>query len=238
MRIVVITDSEFLPREAEALTALLDAGAWRVHVRKPGSDVRSMMRLLEAFPERYHRYISLHDHHELALDLGIGGVHLSSRNPLFPRGFTGLVSRSCHSFEELGRYAGQCDYMFLSPVFDSISKQGYRSQFPLEEISRRSAGQSVAADSEEWLRCRRELSGGVIPRAADCTQVDWTMVFALGGVCPDNVPLVRDAGFGGAAVLGYLWEQYRINTDLDALVSRLRCLVPAEQADVNGFKRI
>ena len=37
MRVIVITDPEFLPGEAEALTALLDAGAWRVHVRKPGA---------------------------------------------------------------------------------------------------------------------------------------------------------------------------------------------------------
>ena len=29
MRVIVITDPEFLPGEAEAVTALLDAGAWR-----------------------------------------------------------------------------------------------------------------------------------------------------------------------------------------------------------------
>lgn len=194
MRIIVISAPDFLPGEAEAVTALLDAGAWRVHVRKPGAHADDVSALLEAVPERYYSRISLHDCHDLALRYGLGGVHLNSRNPVPPSGFAGLISCSCHSFEELGRYAGQCDYMFLSPVFDSISKRGYSSHFSLEDI--------------------KSKSGIVNDR-----------VFALGGVSADSIGLLPDAGFGGAAVLGYIWEPFRLDHDCAALSERLRNLM-------------
>ena len=156
--------------------------------------MRKMCRLrCEAVPERCYSRISLHDCHDMALRYGLGGVHLNGRNPVPPSGFAGLVSRSCHSFEELGRYAGKCDYMFLSPVFDSISKRGYSSHFSLEDI--------------------KSNSGIVNDR-----------VFALGGVSADNIGLLPDAGFGGAAVLGYLWEPFRLDCNVPSLVGRLRGL--------------
>lgn len=194
MEIIAITEPEFLPREAEAIVSLLDAGAWRVHVRKPGADAASVSALLEAVPKRYLSRISLHDCHELAVRYGLGGVHLNSRNPLTPDGFGGLVSRSCHSFEEISEYSSSCDYLFLSPVFDSISKEGYTSRFSLDEIRSRSGA-------------------------------GYSRVFALGGVCPDNVGLLEEAGFGGAAVLGYLWGPFRHDADPEGVLHRFMDLV-------------
>lgn len=34
-------------------------------------------------------------------------------------------------------------------------------------------------------------------------------VVALGGVTPGRFPLLREAGFAGAAMLGYFWKQYK-----------------------------
>lgn len=195
MKIVVITAPEFLQGEAGAVAALLDAGVWRIHVRKPGAGASEMSALLDEIPERCRSSISLHDCHELAARYGLGGVHLNGRNPRPPHGFSGLVSRSCHSFSELSEYASICDYMFLSPVFDSISKQGYRSHFSIEDI-----------------------------RANACAGAVNDRVFALGGVSPENIRQVSDAGFGGAAVLGYLWEPFRRDCDVPALVGRFRSL--------------
>lgn len=199
MRIIVVTDPECLPMEAEALVGLLDEGAWRVHVRKPGADEERTARLLEEIPVRCRSRISLHDCHGLALRYGLGGVHLNGRNPQPLPGFSGLVSRSCHSFGELREYSSACDYLFLSPVFDSISKQGYRSHFSMEEI------------------CRNSTDGS--------SGIDWTRVFALGGVCPDNISMLVNAGFGGCAVLGYLWEPFRHDADVHALLARFRNLL-------------
>ena len=215
MRIIVISAPDFLPGEAEAVTALLEAGAWRVHVRKPAAGSDSIARLLEHIPAALYSRISLHDHHELAARFGVGGVHLNSRNPSVPDGFGGMVSRSCHSIAELSQYSSVCDYMFLSPIFDSISKSGYVSRFSLEEIRRR-----IAA-------CSAGTAGPMAGMSSDgnCRSVDWGRVFALGGVCPDNVRLLEDAGFGGAAVLGYIWEPFRLDHDCAALSERLRNLM-------------
>lgn len=215
MRIIVISAPDFLPGEVEAVTALLEAGAWRVHVRKPAAGSDSIARLLEEFPQCYRSRLSLHDHHELAENCGVGGVHLNSRNPSAPDGFGGLVSRSCHSISELSQYGPVCDYMFLSPIFDSISKSGYTSRFSLEEIRRRIvAGSDVATARMD-----------VMSSDGNCRSVDWGRVFALGGVCPDNVRLLEDVGFGGAAVLGYIWEPFRLDHDCAALSERLRNLM-------------
>ena len=215
MRIIVISAPDFLPGEAEAVTALLEAGAWRVHVRKPAAGSDSIARLLEHIPAALYSRISLHDHHELAARFGVGGVHLNSRNPSVPDGFGGMVSRSCHSIAELSQYSSVCDYMFLSPIFDSISKSGYVSRFSLEEIRRRIvAGSDVATARMD-----------VMSSDGNCRSVDWGRVFALGGVCPDNVRLLEDVGFGGAAVLGYIWEPFRLDHDCAALSERLRNLM-------------
>lgn len=211
----MISAPDFLPGEAEAVTALLEAGAWRVHVRKPAAGSDSIARLLEEFPQCYRSRLSLHDHHELAENCGVGGVHLNSRNPSAPDGFGGLVSRSCHSIAELSQYSSVCDYMFLSPIFDSISKSGYNSRFSLEEIRRRIvAGSDVATARMD-----------VMSSDGNCRSVDWGRVFALGGVCPDNIRLLEETGFGGAAVLGYLWEPFRQDHNCAALSERLRNLM-------------
>lgn len=177
MRLVVITREEFAANEAEVIRRLLEAGIDRVHLRKPGAAEAEMRRLIESLPAELHSRLSLHDLLPLAAEYGLGGVHLNGRNPAPPEGFTGLVSRSCHAFEELEAAAGTTDYRFLSPIFDSISKNGYRAAF-----------------TQEALRSAAER--GIID----------TRVFALGGVRPESLPLVRAYGFGGAALLGCVWS--------------------------------
>ena len=143
-------------------------------------------------------------------------MHLNSRNPSVPDGFGGLVSRSCHSISELSQYGPVCDYMFLSPVFDSISKSGYTSRFS-PACSAGTAGPMAGMSSDGELSGRDQGNG-------DCRPVDWERVFALGGVCPDNIRLLEETGFGGAAVLGYLWEPFRQGHDIAALSARFRRL--------------
>ena len=72
-----------------------------------------------------------------------------------------------------------CDYVFLSPIFDSISKEGYTSAFTSESI-------------------REAAEKGIIDKR----------VIALGGVDENNLLQVKDFGFGGAAILGGLWNKF------------------------------
>lgn len=174
MKTVVITDTPFSDNEAEMIRIILSEGIDRVHIRKPGSSESDFRRLIEAVPERFYPAVTLQDHVGLAVGYGIGGVHLNSRNPSVPAGFKGKVSRSCHSLEEVARCREE-DYLFLSPIYDSISKNGYRSAFTEKSLS--------------------ESDGIIGP-----------MVYALGGVRPENLPELERYGFGGAAFLGYVWK--------------------------------
>lgn len=135
METIAITPPYFYPHEAEAITAMLRWGeVSRVHLRKPGCEAESMAALIARIPSELRGRISLHDHHELAATYGVGGVHLNSRNPQAPDGWTGLVSRSLHSVDELRAHAADYDYVFVSPVYPSISKPGYKPQFTVDEL--------------------------------------------------------------------------------------------------------
>lgn len=158
MDIIVITAPDFIPGEAEAITTLLDSGAAdRVHVRKPQCSESELRSLIESIPRRLRGRISLHDHLCLATACGLGGVHLNSRNPTAPDGFRGIVSRSCHSTDEL-RTADGCEYVFLSPVFDSISKPGYGGHIGKFAAARRALTHAYALGGvtpERFAQLRR-----------------------------------------------------------------------------------
>jgi thiamine-phosphate pyrophosphorylase len=80
------------------------------------------------------------------------------------------------------------DYCFLSPVYDSISKVGYRSAGFLGEEQK----------GEEQRRSPSPLAAA-LARAP-------LPVLALGGVGPGKLRELRAAGFAGAAVLGAVWQ--------------------------------
>ena len=163
MRILVITGEAFRPSEAEEIRLLLDEGAERVHLRKPQAAEESMRRLIESLPQRLYPRLTLHD-------------HLNSRSRRVPDGFRGVVSCSCHTLEELALHP-EADYCFLSPIFDSISKSGYRAAFTLQQL-------------------RRAATEGLLTRR----------VVALGGIRPEHLPDLHACGFGGAALSGFIWR--------------------------------
>ena len=134
MKRIAITPEAIHPAEPGAICAILDHGWDMVHLRHPGADIKSLRDLLDRIPAALHTRIRLHSCFELTGEYQLGGIHLNSRNPQPPPGFTGRISRSCHAISELQQSAG-FDYVTLSPVFDSISKNGYRAAFTPEELS-------------------------------------------------------------------------------------------------------
>lgn len=140
--------TESAAAEARAIADVLRAGRIsRVHLRKPEATAAQMEEIVRLIPEELYSRISLHSHFGLAVKYRLGGVHVNSRCSSVPDGFRGLVSRSCHSVDEVLRNARQYDYVFLSPVFDSISKQGYSGSFNNDDIRRQleAAGGTVVA---------------------------------------------------------------------------------------------
>ena len=176
MRVIAITLEDFFPGEAGAIEAALNGGYDLVHLRKPGASEEEMISILEELPAECRASIVIHSHFNLAARYGLYGIHLNSRCRTVPDGFSGSISRSCHTFEEVEQHKDSCNYLFLSPIFNSISKKGYASAF----------------------------SGASLREAAEKGIID-SKVYALGGVTPERLSWLDEIGFGGAAMLGSVW---------------------------------
>ena len=190
--VIVITKPEMFPGEADMVNTLFANGIQRLHLRKPGASEQEMAEWIGRIDLPFRQRIIVHDHHRLLRTMGLGGIHLNARNPEAPAWFSAerqkrrsvTLSRSCHSLEEIAQWKGVCDYLFLSPIFDSISKGGYTSAFTRETLL-------------------QAYHDGLFSKP----------VYALGGVSADNIRSIYDYGFAGAAVIGSLWQVHPFTTD-------------------------
>lgn len=177
MKIIVITSPDFIAGEAKLIESLFAEGLYTLHLRKPGATADDCRRLLDALPTDCLSRIVVHQHFGLCLDYGLLGVHLNARCPEPPAYFSPRsLSASCHTIAEAARRKASLSYVFLSPIFNSISKQGYGAAFAPEQL----ANAAARGDIDE-------------------------RVIALGGVTAEAFPLLRQWRFGGAALLGDVW---------------------------------
>jgi thiamine-phosphate pyrophosphorylase len=185
-RLVLLTASTAQPDEAHVLTQLLAQDLGRLHLRKPGWPAAQLEALIQALPPQVYPRLVLHAYPELVRKYQLGGLHLTERARAAARRRPALLpgqtlSTSFHSLAEISRARRHYDYVFLSPIFDSLSKAGYTSNFNLGGLRR--ALPALAA-----------RPGYHAP------------VLALGGIEAQNISQVRQAGFAGAAVLGAVWQ--------------------------------
>lgn len=156
--IIVFTLPDFFNDEGTLIEKLLDSGVDFVHIRKPQCSPDKLESLILSISQKYRNRLKLHDHFDLAEKYGLGGVQLNSRNPYPPT--NGMsVSKSCHTLTELAEKEDNYnyDYVTLSPIFDSISKAGYASNFDLKKIERKIKHKNVIALGGVTLRHIREL---------------------------------------------------------------------------------
>lgn len=180
MVLIAVTPEKSFRGELEYIQEILNDGFDYVHIRKPSFSADEMRQLIERLPQNIHARLRLHSHFELAKEYGIGGIHLNSHNNNnVPEGLPMDIkkSKSCHSLEELSD-SNKYEYVFLSPIYDSISKKGYKSQFNITAI-------------QKVLCCDSKKTSNVI---------------ALGGVAPEHLKELKNCGFYGAAFLGFLFN--------------------------------
>lgn len=177
MKIIAITPEQPFRDEAETYNALFDQGLEFLHFRRPGCSAEAQAAILKGIEKKFCHKISLHQQHVMAADLGIGGIHFKdgADTGIFTDGIR--RSQSLHSMDALHQAAtAGLSYVFLSPVFDSISKENYPAAFDFESL-------------------KKQLSVYKIKMP----------VFALGGVRAENLSVCKGLGFAGAAVLGAVW---------------------------------
>jgi thiamine-phosphate pyrophosphorylase len=117
--IAVITSPASWDGEADCLEELLQAGVEKLHIRKWGEERE---KLLKRLAPNWSGRLVLHGGQEMALAYGVPQIHGHWSDKPTSVG----LSASTHSWDEVGQITpGRLEYVFLSPLFDSISKPGY-----------------------------------------------------------------------------------------------------------------
>ena len=179
MIVVLLSYEQHYPNEASLLNEMFEQGLTHFHLRKPGWTLTETSTLLKQIDSTYHNRIVLHDHYELQASFQLKGAHFNSRSDDNWNGFVAYASStsaSFHSFEEVHQEGYEFDYVFLSPIFDSISKKGYKSAFDKQQLT------------------------------AFLQQDYNTKVVALGGINISNLDACREMGFDGVALMGAIWN--------------------------------
>lgn len=181
MDLIVISSPTGIADECRIINSLFQLGLLRFHIRKPDDDENQLRKCIEGINPQYYNRLSLHQHHQLAGEYGIKGLHYTEKartasklkeyKKLAEQGY--VLSTSVHDIAVLSSLEF-FDYAFYGPVFDSISKPSYRSR--------------IKAD----FRLNKETTK--------------LKVIALGGIDESRLATLLRMNFDGAAVLGSIWK--------------------------------
>jgi thiamine-phosphate pyrophosphorylase len=162
---------------------------------------------INQIPAIFHQYIVLHSHFDLVHKYKLMGAHFTQtltyesycefcldKDPAEITVFK-HKSLSLHSIKEIkNTLKDEYQYVFLSPVFDSISNSGYNSKFRINEL-------------KLFLNNNKEERPAVI---------------ALSGINEGRLSKIHDIGFDGFALLGYIWSGFEENQNIIDSVLRYR----------------
>ena len=198
MQIYAISPERFSAAEIPVIEALLAAGLTAYHLRKPEASEEASANFLRQLPAATRSHIVLHQQHALVDAFSLGGVHfkdtVAALAPITPESghaaaaatpTTSLAkkaitrSRSIHRIQQLSTEAKGWDYCFLSPVFPSISKAGYRPA---------------------WTRAELRAA---LERAREKKH---SRICALGGIDRENALEAKALGFDAVVLCGVLWQ--------------------------------
>lgn len=198
MQILVYTPEINIDGEIEKLSAILDAGADFLYIRKPELDDFSLVDYMESIPERYwSRCVSTSL--IITKEFNLGGYHFTREiirnNAAYNIKVQGwlrdqgkLSSVSAHSLDEIKAFSGGFDHVLVAPVFESISKQDHRYPWNFPELKNTLAGLHSVHPSGMNERSR-------------------TRFFAVGGVDVAKISEIQAMHFDGFALLGALWQE-------------------------------
>ena len=77
--LIVITSETALEQEIESLNRLFVYGLETLHIRKPRLEKVALKNYLELIDVKHHNKIMLHQHHELASEFNVKGIHLTEK---------------------------------------------------------------------------------------------------------------------------------------------------------------
>lgn len=180
---ILISNPIATRNEINAIHQLFKEGLQLLHIRKPEFTELEMKIFITEIGREFSNQLSLHSHHQLALEFGIHRIHFTEkkRNETFEeslkkwkeRGFT--LSTSIHKMADFEKLSDVFDCAFFGPVFESISKPNYISDI----------------DFEKELKQRKNNK---------------TALIAVGGITSERIKTALGYGFDDVALLGTIWN--------------------------------
>lgn len=142
MKLVLLSPSKTAEDEPELVTSFFEQGLEYYHLRKPDFRTARMSNYIHQIPKKYWPRIIIHSNYFLALKHNLGGIHIGKREKKKSMLLTRvkmfyyklrkknlMITTSFSNLSSLFDDEHPYDYVFLSPIFDSISKSGYQSGF-------------------------------------------------------------------------------------------------------------
>ncbi|WP_134088929.1 thiamine phosphate synthase [Olivibacter sp. XZL3] len=131
MRLIVISPESFIQNESQIVNKLFELGLECLHIRKPNADIESVRKFIRTIDFSFHPNLIVHCHLPLFEEFEIAGIHLKAQELNRHKEARGIISTSTHSIDELIALDRPGLQLFISPVFESISKTGYYSESDL-----------------------------------------------------------------------------------------------------------
>ena len=200
-KLIVITPESDYPEEIKWINLLFENGLERLHIRKPYFKSIDLQNYLLQIPEKYHPRIVIHQHAVLLGEFKLGGMHLTEKSKKSVKDL-GLIKK-------IGGTIISASFHSLADVLKSRRKYEYFFLSPV--FTSISKNQYPAVFNWEDLLA-------LVKKKKNAR--------ALGGVEKNKIQLLKQAGFSGAAVLGFIWEGTNPLQRFQELQSEIKKAIP------------
>lgn len=192
MQLIVVSSPKKKDEEIVHVIRMFEAGLERFHLRKPGVSKKYLKEFIEQIPKKYRNRVIIHSNHRYALRYKLGGIHISKKHRKkilslriklmwYRMRRPGLiVTRSCHKLGDLTNTKVSYNYVFLSPIYDSISANTLSGGFNKRGL----------ISSMEQSPLKVVAMGGVIPeRFQELADLGFYGFAMLGYIWNNNDPM-------------------------------------------------
>ncbi|MBP6610656.1 MAG: thiamine phosphate synthase [Paludibacter sp.] len=189
---ILITNPQAVPHEMELIDRLFKAGLQTLHVRKPTFEKSQLKQFISKIDKRFHCRIMIHNEYKLLEQFQLKGIHFTEKTKFLVDDYARLTcckSMAVHNLDQLKTIPPTIDYVFLSPLFPSVSKEGYAKDWDFEKLK-------IALEQKRKFK-----------------------IAALGGITLENVQTVRALGFDDFVLLGSIWNPALEGSSLNEIIN-------------------
>jgi len=174
---LILISHEFdIENEAEIVNGLFEEGMNLFHLKKPLWDADSQRHFLQQIKPGFLSNISVHQHHETVSEFGLKYFHVRGK------------SRQKFNLKK-------------------VEGTKYSTSFhSYEELKSENAGWDYCFLGPVFDSVSKKDYKSVFPVDLAIENDFKLKIFALGGVTKNNIEMVFEKGFSGAAVLGSVWN--------------------------------